>query len=126
MPSAEAQVLVVGCAPTTRTSPVCAIAAFVDFGDGVNLGGRYTCPARPSDCVYGYGIADTTNQPSESSLFVAPHVIILKTCGTTLNLLGLHRILDIAREYCGLTNVWRYVSDFFWSMVAAVASENQR
>jgi hypothetical protein len=53
-------------------------------------------------------------------------VIILKTCGTTLNLLGLHRILDIAREYCGLTNVWRYVSDFFWSMVAAVASENQR
>lgn len=44
---------------------------------------------------------------SESSLFVAPHVVILKTCGTTLNLLGLYRILEIAREYCGLTSVYR-------------------
>ena len=44
---------------------------------------------------------------SESSLFVAPHLIILKTCGTTLNLLGLHRIIEIARHYCGFTNVWR-------------------
>ena len=44
---------------------------------------------------------------SESSLFVAPHLVILKTCGTTLNLLGLHRIIEIAREYCGFTNVWR-------------------
>jgi S-adenosylmethionine decarboxylase len=34
-------------------------------------------------------------------------VIILKTCGTTLNLLGLHRILEIASEYCGLNSVWR-------------------
>ena len=47
---------------------------------------------------------------SESSLFVAPHLIILKTCGTTLNLLGLHRIIEIAREYCGFSTVWRYVS----------------
>lgn len=46
---------------------------------------------------------------SESSLFVAPHLIILKTCGTTLNLLGLYRIIEIAREYCGFTNVWRSV-----------------
>ncbi|WOO85614.1 S-adenosylmethionine decarboxylase proenzyme [Vanrija pseudolonga] len=44
---------------------------------------------------------------SESSMFVAPHVLILKTCGTTLNLYGLHRIIDIARRYCGLTTVWR-------------------
>ncbi|OCF36944.1 S-adenosylmethionine decarboxylase proenzyme [Kwoniella heveanensis BCC8398] len=44
---------------------------------------------------------------SESSLFVAPHLLILKTCGTTLNLLGLYRIIEIAREYCGFTNVWR-------------------
>lgn len=43
----------------------------------------------------------------ESSLFVAPHVLILKTCGTTLNLLGLYRIIEIAREYCGFNNVWR-------------------
>ncbi|ORY32593.1 adenosylmethionine decarboxylase [Naematelia encephala] len=44
---------------------------------------------------------------SESSLFVAPHLLILKTCGTTLNLLGLHRIIEIARAYCGFTTVWR-------------------
>ncbi|WWD17507.1 S-adenosylmethionine decarboxylase proenzyme [Kwoniella shandongensis] len=44
---------------------------------------------------------------SESSLFVAPHLLILKTCGTTLNLLGLYRIIEIARAYCGYTNVWR-------------------
>ncbi|WWC61637.1 S-adenosylmethionine decarboxylase proenzyme [Kwoniella dejecticola CBS 10117] len=44
---------------------------------------------------------------SESSLFVAPHLIILKTCGTTLNLLGLYRIIEIAKEWCGYTNVWR-------------------
>ncbi|KAL7421516.1 spermidine resistance protein [Cryptotrichosporon argae] len=44
---------------------------------------------------------------SESSLFVAPHFVVLKTCGTTLNLLGLYRIIEIAREYCGFTNVWR-------------------
>ena len=47
------------------------------------------------------------NKNSESSLFVAPHLLILKTCGTTLNLLGLHRIIEIAREYCGLRTVWR-------------------
>ncbi|KIJ18840.1 adenosylmethionine decarboxylase [Paxillus involutus ATCC 200175] len=44
---------------------------------------------------------------SESSLFVFPHRIILKTCGTTLNLLGLPRILDIAREYASLPFVHR-------------------
>ncbi|KIJ67674.1 hypothetical protein HYDPIDRAFT_25152 [Hydnomerulius pinastri MD-312] len=44
---------------------------------------------------------------SESSLFVFAHRIILKTCGTTLNLLGLPRILDIAREYASLPSVYR-------------------
>jgi len=47
------------------------------------------------------------DKTSESSLFVAPHLLILKTCGTTLNLLGLHRIIEIARDYCGLRTVWR-------------------
>jgi S-adenosylmethionine decarboxylase len=45
---------------------------------------------------------------SESSLFIAPHLIILKTCGTTINLLGLTRIIEIAREYCGFDDVYRY------------------
>ncbi|KAH7888783.1 S-adenosylmethionine decarboxylase [Phlebopus sp. FC_14] len=44
---------------------------------------------------------------SESSLFVFAHRIILKTCGTTLNLLGLPRILHIAREYASLSSVYR-------------------
>ncbi|KAI5120984.1 hypothetical protein M0805_006656 [Coniferiporia weirii] len=44
---------------------------------------------------------------SESSLFVSPHRLILKTCGTTLNLLGLPRILTIAREHAKLSKVYQ-------------------
>ncbi|KAG8763781.1 spermidine resistance protein [Ceratobasidium sp. 423] len=44
---------------------------------------------------------------SESSFFVSPHKLILKTCGTTLNLYGLPRILDIAAEHCGMRTVHR-------------------
>ncbi|KAL4074018.1 S-adenosylmethionine decarboxylase [Scleroderma citrinum] len=44
---------------------------------------------------------------SESSLFVFAHRIILKTCGTTLNLLGLPGILDIARDYASLPSVYQ-------------------
>ncbi|KAG2361328.1 S-adenosylmethionine decarboxylase [Suillus spraguei] len=44
---------------------------------------------------------------SESSLFVFPHRIILKTCGTTLNLLGLPRILEIAHKFASLPSVYR-------------------
>ena len=36
-----------------------------------------------------------------------PHKLILKTCGTTLNLFGLPRILDIAATHCGLKAVHR-------------------
>ena len=49
----------------------------------------------------------THTAPSESSLFIADHLIILKTCGTTINLLGLTRIIEIAREYCGFDHVHR-------------------
>ncbi|VDC01682.1 unnamed protein product [Peniophora sp. CBMAI 1063] len=43
---------------------------------------------------------------SESSLFISPHRLILKTCGTTLNLFGLPRILEIARD-AGFPSVHR-------------------
>ncbi|KAJ7782993.1 S-adenosylmethionine decarboxylase [Mycena metata] len=44
---------------------------------------------------------------SESSFFVSPHRLILKTCGTTLNLLGLPRILEIAATQANLPRVHR-------------------
>ncbi|ORX61384.1 S-adenosylmethionine decarboxylase [Hesseltinella vesiculosa] len=44
---------------------------------------------------------------SESSMFVYPHKMIIKTCGTTTLLLSLPRILDIAKEACGFQKVWR-------------------
>lgn len=47
----------------------------------------------------------TTHAESESSFFIYPYKLILKTCGTTLNLLGLPRILEIAQEECSLKTV---------------------
>jgi S-adenosylmethionine decarboxylase len=44
---------------------------------------------------------------SESSMFVSPHMIILKTCGTTINLHGLERIIEIAKSHCGFERVFR-------------------
>ncbi|BGP35712.1 spermidine resistance protein [Rhodotorula toruloides] len=44
---------------------------------------------------------------SESSMFVWPHKIILKTCGTTTLLLGIPTLLRIASETCGFQGVWR-------------------
>ncbi|KAL7281293.1 hypothetical protein ACG7TL_004602 [Trametes sanguinea] len=58
---------------------------------------------------------------SESSLFVSPHRLILKTCGTTLNLLGVPRILEIARDHAGLSSVYR----LFYSRKAFMFPERQ-
>ncbi|KAJ2913244.1 hypothetical protein MD484_g7164, partial [Candolleomyces efflorescens] len=57
---------------------------------------------------------------SESSLFVSPHKLILKTCGTTLNLLGLPRILEIAANV-NLSTVYR----LFYSRKSFMFPERQ-
>ncbi|EKM54348.1 uncharacterized protein PHACADRAFT_258147 [Phanerochaete carnosa HHB-10118-sp] len=59
---------------------------------------------------------------SESSFFVSPHRLILKTCGTTLNLLGLPRMLEIAKTHANLTAVYRC----FYSRKAFMFPERQR
>jgi S-adenosylmethionine decarboxylase len=40
-------------------------------------------------------------------MFIYPHKIILKTCGTTTLLIAIPRLLEIASEYCQLNKVWR-------------------
>ncbi|KAJ3157628.1 spermidine resistance protein [Geranomyces variabilis] len=58
---------------------------------------------------------------SESSMFVYPHRLILKTCGTTTLLHAVPRILEIAREHCGLTEI----NSVFYSRKAFLFPEKQ-
>lgn len=59
---------------------------------------------------------------SESSLFVFPHKIILKTCGTTTLLLAFPRILEIARDLCGLS----HIDKLFYSRKSFMFPEKQQ
>ncbi|KAJ3564327.1 hypothetical protein NP233_g8364 [Leucocoprinus birnbaumii] len=59
---------------------------------------------------------------SESSLFVSPHKLILKTCGTTLNLLGVPRILEIAAQFADMPIVYRC----FYSRKSFMFPERQK
>ena len=60
---------------------------------------------------------------SESSMFVFPHKLILKTCGTTTTLIGIPKILELAAQYAGFTDKqpWRV----FYSRKAFMFPEMQ-
>ncbi|KAI8927810.1 S-adenosylmethionine decarboxylase [Entophlyctis helioformis] len=58
---------------------------------------------------------------SESSMFVYPNRIVLKTCGTTTLLLAIPRILEIAREMCDMAEV----QAVFYSRKAFLFPERQ-
>ncbi|KAL7749037.1 spermidine resistance protein [Sorochytrium milnesiophthora] len=59
---------------------------------------------------------------SESSLFVYPQRVILKTCGTTTLLLALPRILEIAQHMCG----FKAVDKVFYSRKSYLFPEKQQ
>ncbi|KAJ3139077.1 spermidine resistance protein [Physocladia obscura] len=58
---------------------------------------------------------------SESSMFVYGNRLMLKTCGTTTLLNAVPRILEIAREYCGMDEV----DAIFYSRKAFLFPERQ-
>eukprot|EP00127_Corallochytrium_limacisporum_P006004 Clim_evm81s215 gene=Clim_evmTU81s215 len=58
---------------------------------------------------------------SESSLFVSRNRVILKTCGTTTLLYCVPKLLELAKEECGITDVL----DIFYSRAAFLRPEAQ-
>ncbi|RKP35437.1 S-adenosylmethionine decarboxylase [Dimargaris cristalligena] len=59
---------------------------------------------------------------SESSMFVYPHKVIIKTCGTTTLLHAVPELLRIAQAYCGWPYIWRT----FYSRKRFMFPEQQR
>ncbi|CAG8487302.1 7457_t:CDS:2, partial [Paraglomus occultum] len=59
---------------------------------------------------------------SESSMFVYPHKLILKTCGSTVLLIAIPKLLEIASEICELKRIWRV----FYSRKSFMFPEKQR
>ncbi|KAF7728276.1 spermidine resistance protein [Apophysomyces ossiformis] len=58
---------------------------------------------------------------SESSMFVYPHKLVIKTCGTTTLLKALPYILEIAKSRCGFDRVYR----LFYSRKSFMFPEKQ-
>ncbi|KAI7880602.1 S-adenosylmethionine decarboxylase [Lichtheimia hyalospora FSU 10163] len=58
---------------------------------------------------------------SESSMFVYPHKLMIKTCGATTLLSALPRILEIAQSYCGYHEPYR----LFYSRKSFMFPEKQ-
>eukprot|EP00128_Syssomonas_multiformis_P008775 Colp12_sorted_trinity150504_noHs@22185 len=58
---------------------------------------------------------------SESSLFVSPYRVLLKTCGTTTLLPAVPKLMALAKEKCGLTEV----VDIFYSRNSFLEPEKQ-
>ncbi|KAI9352845.1 S-adenosylmethionine decarboxylase [Obelidium mucronatum] len=58
---------------------------------------------------------------SESSMFVYPNRLMLKTCGTTTLLNAIPKIFEIARDYCGMVEI----EAIFYSRKAFLFPERQ-
>ncbi|KAJ3019775.1 UNVERIFIED_CONTAM: spermidine resistance protein [Siphonaria sp. JEL0065] len=58
---------------------------------------------------------------SESSMFIYPNRLMLKTCGTTTLLNAIPKIFEIARDYCGLVEI----EALFYSRKAFLFPERQ-
>lgn len=78
----------------------CKVLSVIE-GDGVDA---YLL--RLAWCLSIEATAQTTLH-SESSMFVWPHKLILKTCGTTTLLLGLETILQLAKKVGYARGPWR-------------------
>ncbi|ODQ77056.1 hypothetical protein BABINDRAFT_15764 [Babjeviella inositovora NRRL Y-12698] len=63
---------------------------------------------------------------SESSFFVFPHKVILKTCGTTTTLLGLEMLFQLAAEYANIAMDSHSIYKIFYSRRSFMFPEKQK